>query len=541
MSSTSFRRPVFRLHLGYPLVSLTRGDDNQVLGTAVPDSPGFAAELRRMAGAVVRARGGLAVVLPEAEVWRGRLELAGRTPLARRRAARVAVAAQLGVPPDAVTVVLGPRQPDGATPVAAARRATLAETRALLAAVGLRRISIVGAGAFAGFTAPPRLGDRAWSLHGAALPVRDRFAALGAAAAVATAAALILAQPARPPARPLAVGDPIALEIVAPVAGVPHPPAQAAELQLLRSPPPVARPKSAAAVREPLVTVATRNAPLQLVEPTHGAAPELRLAELPPARARPIAAVTAGPAPRPAAAPAAAALESPSQVAAVRPMPRPGTPLPTAEPRQPAPAAADAGPSGRPLPRPVAPAPLVVASLDPAAIAVSGLAAAAAVPAPPARPAGLAAVSAAPRPVAHAAPVVVRPAPAVVRTVKVVRPAPVAPPRQVAAPVRQAAVAPVRQQVVVRKAPAAAPKPSAALAASAAAATERVGLSRGGVSLIGVFGGASGRHALLRMPNGAVERVSPGDNVQGIQVADVGTDSVRLRGGGRDTLLRLPD
>ena len=81
--------------------------------------------------------------------------------------------------------------------------------------------------------------------------------------------------------------------------------------------------------------------------------------------------------------------------------------------------------------------------------------------------------------------------------------------------------------------------PSAALAG--AAATERVGLTRGRVSLIGVFGDASDRHALLLLPNGNVESVRPGDRVQGVQVAAIGGDSVRLRRGGRDTLLRLPD
>jgi hypothetical protein len=61
------------------------------------------------------------------------------------------------------------------------------------------------------------------------------------------------------------------------------------------------------------------------------------------------------------------------------------------------------------------------------------------------------------------------------------------------------------------------------------------------VALIGVFGQESGRHALIRMPNGDVQRVRAGDSVQGVQVAAVGADSVRLTGRGRDTLLKLPD
>jgi hypothetical protein len=72
-----------------------------------------------------------------------------------------------------------------------------------------------------------------------------------------------------------------------------------------------------------------------------------------------------------------------------------------------------------------------------------------------------------------------------------------------------------------------------------ATGARRVNLSS--VALIGVFGGESGRHALVRMPNGRVERVRPGDSVQGLRVASVGADSVSLRNGARETTLRLPD
>ena len=105
-------------------------------------------------------------------------------------------------------------------------------------------------------------------------------------------------------------------------------------------------------------------------------------------------------------------------------------------------------------------------------------------------------------------------------------------------------VASVPQKVVPRAQPkpvrAQAPAPQKAVQ-RLAAPTARAGLSRGNVALIGVFGAESGRHALLRLPNGAVQRVRAGDSVQGVQVAAVGSDSVRLSGRGRDTLLRLPD
>jgi hypothetical protein len=115
---------------------------------------------------------------------------------------------------------------------------------------------------------------------------------------------------------------------------------------------------------------------------------------------------------------------------------------------------------------------------------------------------------------------------------------------RVAKPAPQKAVraAPVR---VAAQTPQAARKPAPAVATQRSAAkrpaTERAGLSRGNVSLIGVFGNENGRHALLLMPDGSVQRVSAGDRVRGTRVAAIEAESVRLTGTGRDTLLRLPD
>jgi type IV pilus biogenesis protein PilP len=98
------------------------------------------------------------------------------------------------------------------------------------------------------------------------------------------------------------------------------------------------------------------------------------------------------------------------------------------------------------------------------------------------------------------------------------------------------------RETEVRKAQTKATKPArASTTVASAKATQRVGLSRRDVSLIGVFGGEGERRALLRLPNGKIQRVSAGDRVQGVQVAAVGADSVQLRGRGRDTVLRLPD
>jgi hypothetical protein len=70
---------------------------------------------------------------------------------------------------------------------------------------------------------------------------------------------------------------------------------------------------------------------------------------------------------------------------------------------------------------------------------------------------------------------------------------------------------------------------------------ETVSRGSGSVALIGVFGTSSRRHALVQLPNGSVQRVRPGDAVNGVQIAAVGADTVRVRVNGRDGVLRLPD
>ena len=157
MSSQSYRRPEFRLNLGYPEVSLARTGALAPIGVIAPDSPHFIGELRRFGGVVTRAHGRLVVVLPEDEVWRGRAVLPGGTRRARHRAALEAGADGLAMPHEAISLVLGTPGPDGTTPLAAVRRGTLAETQALLRHVGIRHAGIVGAGAFPGFAAAPRL------------------------------------------------------------------------------------------------------------------------------------------------------------------------------------------------------------------------------------------------------------------------------------------------------------------------------------------------------------------------------------------------
>ncbi len=138
---------------------------------------------------------------------------------------------------------------------------------------------------------------------------------------------------------------------------------------------------------------------------------------------------------------------------------------------------------------------------------------------------------------------VVKAAPAKAPTVA--RVASQAPMRVVAVPKPQKVVRAAPAPARVALAPQATRKQAAPAAQRTAArrpATEREGLSRGSVSLIGVFGGEGGRHALLLMPDGSIERVRPGDRVmRNARVAAIDGESVRLSGSGRDTLLRLPD
>lgn len=63
----------------------------------------------------------------------------------------------------------------------------------------------------------------------------------------------------------------------------------------------------------------------------------------------------------------------------------------------------------------------------------------------------------------------------------------------------------------------------------------------GELTLVGVFGTSSQRHALVLLPGGTVQRVRPGETVNGVEIAAVGDDSVRVRINGRDGVLRLPD
>lgn len=231
----------------------------------------------------------------------------------------------------------------------------------------------------------------------------------------------------------------------------------------------------------------------------------------------------------------------------LRPEPRPDAPVAAAAPvAKPAVAAAAVAAVAAPVARATttAPKPVQVASLAPASTKISAVAS---------KPAPV--ITAAPvvktAPVVQAAPVVpaapvVRATPAIATVGRVAAQSPVrvVPVRSVApvATTRPAQVASVAAPKSVVRQPVAAPAPAVQPTRTASRKpTEREGLSRGNISLIGVFGTGDARRALLLMPNGDIERVRPGNSVRGAQIASVSDETVLLRSGGRDTLLRLPD
>ncbi|MBZ0129666.1 MAG: hypothetical protein K8F59_11180 [Rhodobacteraceae bacterium] len=60
------------------------------------------------------------------------------------------------------------------------------------------------------------------------------------------------------------------------------------------------------------------------------------------------------------------------------------------------------------------------------------------------------------------------------------------------------------------------------------------------LNLIGVYGSASDRHALLRLPSGRFVKVKPGDRVDGGQVAAIGVDNLSYVKSGRSRMLKIP-
>ena len=74
----------------------------------------------------------------------------------------------------------------------------------------------------------------------------------------------------------------------------------------------------------------------------------------------------------------------------------------------------------------------------------------------------------------------------------------------------------------------------------ARAATDNNAIALGRVALVGVFGTASNRSALVRMPNGRFKKVSVGDRVDGGRVAAISSNSLRYTKSGRTLTLEMP-
>jgi type IV pilus biogenesis protein PilP len=71
-------------------------------------------------------------------------------------------------------------------------------------------------------------------------------------------------------------------------------------------------------------------------------------------------------------------------------------------------------------------------------------------------------------------------------------------------------------------------------------ATEKAGFSKRRISLIGVYGTASSRRALVRLPSGRFVKVKTGQKVSGWKVSAIGESSVRISKGSRNHVLRMP-
>lgn len=71
-------------------------------------------------------------------------------------------------------------------------------------------------------------------------------------------------------------------------------------------------------------------------------------------------------------------------------------------------------------------------------------------------------------------------------------------------------------------------------------ATEKARFDRSGLLLLGTFGTTEAPGALLRLPDGAIRRVTPGDTVEGAQVMSISNGKLVLVDGDTARTLHLP-
>ena len=75
----------------------------------------------------------------------------------------------------------------------------------------------------------------------------------------------------------------------------------------------------------------------------------------------------------------------------------------------------------------------------------------------------------------------------------------------------------------------------------ARAATENNQITLRRVNLIGVYGSADSRRALVRLPSGRYQKVQVGDRLDGGQVAAIDTDELRYIKRGQSVVLKMPN
>ena len=122
-------------------------------------------------------------------------------------------------------------------------------------------------------------------------------------------------------------------------------------------------------------------------------------------------------------------------------------------------------------------------------------------------------------------------------TIRVAAPAPAPKAAPQAAP-KQAAAAPPEEEIDEPEPVAAAPKvPTSASVAKQA--TQKNVLNLGKMNLIGLYGAANSRRALVRMPNGRFVKVSVGDRLDGGRVTGIGEGQLTYQKSGRNIVLKL--
>ncbi|MDK3073025.1 hypothetical protein QO034_07880 [Sedimentitalea sp. JM2-8] len=104
--------------------------------------------------------------------------------------------------------------------------------------------------------------------------------------------------------------------------------------------------------------------------------------------------------------------------------------------------------------------------------------------------------------------------------------------REQAGPSEQVATATIAPRTVTPKIP------SSASVARQATLDNAINLRR--INLIGVYGTASNRRALVRLPSGRYQKVKVGDRIDGGRIVAIGDSELRYQKSGRNTTLKIP-